>query len=109
MTDRARRARQLTIAAWLLLAGSVAAWSLIEAAGIGLVTASIAFLPLLLPVAGLLRGSPSAYRLAALTLAPALALALTEFLVNAPSRPLTGATLALILLAFAGLVAALKK
>ncbi len=109
MTDRARRARQLTIAAWLLLAGSVAAWSFIDAAGIGLVTASIAFLPLLLPVAGLLRGSSRAYRLAALTLAPALALALTEFLVNAPSRLLTGATLALILLAFAGLVAALKK
>ncbi len=71
-------------------------------------TAAIAFLPLLLPIAGLLRGSPRAYRLASLTLAPVLALALTEVLVNPPSRPWTGATLALILLAFAGLVAALR-
>jgi uncharacterized membrane protein len=108
MTDRARGTRRLAIAAWFLLAGSVAAWAFVDAAGIGLVTATIAFLPLLLPVTGLLRGSPRSYRLAALTLAPALALALTELLVNVPSRPFTIATLALILLAFASLVAALR-
>jgi uncharacterized membrane protein len=108
MTDRARRSRRLTIAAWFLLTGSIAAWPFIDAAGIGPVTASIAFLPLLLPIAGLLRGSSRSYRLAALTLAPALTLALTEFLVNERSRPFTFATLALILLAFASLVAALR-
>ena len=108
MNDRARTARQFAIGAWLLLAASVACWPFIDSAGIGPVTASIAFFPLLLPIAGILRGAPRSYRLAALTLAPVLALALTEFLVNVPSRPFTLATLALILLAFAGLVAALR-
>jgi len=109
MKDRARTVRRLAIGAWILLVASVACWPFIDASGIGIVTASIALLPLLLPIPGILRGSRRAWRFAALTLAPALALAVTEFLVNAPSRPWTGTTLALILLAFAGLVAALRK
>jgi len=109
MKDRARASQRFAIAAWLLLAASVACWAFIDTAGIGPVTASIAFFPLLLPIAGLLRGSPRSYRLAALVLAPALALALTEVLANPPSRPWTSTTLALILLAFAGLVAALRS
>jgi uncharacterized membrane protein len=108
MKDRARAARIFAITAWLLLAASVVSWPFVDTAGIGPVTASIAFFPLLLPIAGLLRGSPRSYRLAALVLAPALALALTEVLVNPPSRPWSSTTLALILLAFAGLVAALR-
>jgi len=108
MSDPARTARHLAIGGWLLLAASVACWPFIGASGISLATASIAFLPLLLPLAGIARGSRRAYRLAALTLAPALALTVTEFLVNVPSRPWTGTTLALILLAFASLVAALR-
>lgn len=108
MMDRARAMRIFASAAWLLLAGSVAAWPFIQGAGIGPVTAAIAFFPLLLPIAGLLRGSLRSYRLAALVLGPALALALTEILVNPPSRPWTSTTLALILLSFAGIVAALR-
>jgi uncharacterized membrane protein len=108
MKDRARAAQIFTNTAWLLLAASVASWAFIDTAGIGPVTVAIAFFPLLLPIAGLLRGSPRAYRLAMLVLAPALALALTEILVNPPSRPLTTTSLALVLLAFAGLVAALR-
>lgn len=109
MSDRARTARHLATGAWLLLAVSIASWPLIDTSGIGFATASIAFLPLLLPLAGIARGSRRAWRLAALTLAPALALAVTEYLVNVPSRPWTGTTLALILLAFASLVAALRS
>ena len=43
-----------------------------------------------------------------MTLAPALALAVTEFLVNPPARPFAGATLALVFAAFAGILAALR-
>ena len=108
MKDRARAARIFANTAWLLLAASVASWAFIDTAGISPVTVAIAFIPLLLPIAGLLRGSPRSYRLAALVLAPALALCLTEILVNPPSRTWTSMTLALILLAFAALVAALR-
>ncbi|HEX9707095.1 MAG TPA: DUF2069 domain-containing protein [Steroidobacteraceae bacterium] len=108
MNDRARAAQSLAVCTWLLLAASVACWPFIGESGIGLATASIAFLPLLLPLAGIARGSRRAFRFAAMTLAPALALAVTEFLVNVESRPWTGTTLALILLAFASLVAALR-
>jgi uncharacterized membrane protein len=109
MTDRARRVQRLAIGAWILLTASVACWPLTRTSGIGVVTSVIALVPLLLPIAGILRGSQRAWRIAALTLAPVLALAVTEFLVNAPSRPWAGTTLALIVLAFAGLVAALKN
>ena len=43
-----------------------------------------------------------------MALAPALTLALTEFLVNPPARPFAGATLALVLAAFAAILAALR-
>ena len=108
MKDRARAAQRFATIAWLLLAASVACWSFVDTAGIGPVTSSIAFFPLLLPIAGLLRGFPRSYRLAALVLAPALTLALTEILANPPSRPWTATSLALILIAFAGIVAALR-
>ncbi len=108
MTDRALMARRGAIAAWVLLAVSVACWPLTANSGVGVATTVIALVPLLLPITGILRGSQRALRIAALTLAPVLALAVTEYLVNAPSRPWTGTTLALILLAFAGLVAALR-
>jgi uncharacterized membrane protein len=109
MRVRARTVQRLASGAWILLAASVACWPLPATSGIGVATTLIALVPLLFPIAGILRGSRRAWRLAALTLAPVLALAVTEFLINAPSRAWTGTTLALILLAFAGLVAALKE
>ena len=108
MKDPAQTARRLAIGAWILLAVSVACWPLAHTSAIGAVTTVIALAPLLLPIAGILRGSRRAWHIDALTLAPVLALAVTEFLVNAPSRPWTGTTFALIVLAFAGLVAALR-
>ncbi len=86
---RARRARLATLWIWALLIVSVAAWPL-AAAGVGRVVTAIALLPLVLPVPGLVRGSRRTLQWSPLTLAPALALALTELLVNAPARvPMT--------------------
>lgn len=107
MSERARIAHRAAVVAWLAIAASVACWP-IGASGIGWPTTVLAFLPLLLPLAGIARGSRRAYRVAPMTLAPALALAVTEFLVNEPARLRTGASLALILVAFASLVAALR-
>lgn len=107
MSEPARVARGAAIAAWLALAGSVALWP-ISGAGIGTLTTLLAGLPLALPLPGLLRGTRPALRAAPMALAPALALAVTEFLVNPPSRPFAGATLALVLAAFAAILAALR-
>ena len=68
-----------------------------------------AFIPLLLPLPGLVRGSVKWLRAAPMALAPALALAITEILVNPPARPFAGASLALAFLAFAAIVAALRS
>ena len=105
--ERAVRARRLAIGVWLLLAASIAAWP-IEATGIGLTTTAIALLPLLLPLPGLVRGRRRTLQWSTLTLAPVLALALTEILVNAAARIYVTLTLALILAAFATVVAALR-
>jgi uncharacterized membrane protein len=107
MSGPARIARGTAIAAWIALAGSVVLWPA-PGSGIGVVTALLAGLPLLLPLPGLLRGARQALRAAPLALAPALALAITEFLVNPPARPLAGATLALVFAAFAAILAALR-
>lgn len=107
MNGRARIARWTAIACWLLLAASIASWPIGRSA-IGWPTTALAFLPLLLPLAGIVRGSRRAYRWAPLTLAPALALAVTEFLINSPLRVSTGVTLAFIFLAFASVIAALR-
>ena len=107
MSEPARIARGAAVAAWFALAGSVALWP-VSGTGIGAVTTLLAGLPLLLPLPGLLHGARRALRAAPMALAPALTLALTEFLVNPPARPFAGATLSLVLAAFAGLLAALR-
>jgi len=107
MSARAARALRIALAAWFLLAASVAAWPW-AGAGIGGIMAALAFVPLLLPVPGLVRGSRKALRAAPMALAPALALAITESLVNPAARLPAGASLALVLVAFAAIVAALR-
>ena len=108
MSERAGNARRVAIAAWLLLAASVACWPF-AGAGIGSITSAIAFAPLLLPLPGLIRGSFPALRAAPMALAPALALAITEILVNPAGRPWAAATLILVFLAFAAVLAALRR
>jgi uncharacterized membrane protein len=107
MNARAARAHRIAVAAWFLLAASVAAWPW-AGAGIGGITAALAFVPLLLPLPGLLRGSRTALRAAPMALAPALACAITESLANPAARLPAGASLALVLVSFAGVVAALR-
>jgi len=108
MTARALRVRRIALAAWILLAASVAAWPFGEAR-IATITTVIAFLPLLLPLPGLASGSRRALRAAPMALAPALALAITESLANPAARLRAGLTLAFVLAAFAGVVAALRS
>src|SRR5262245_21730017 len=81
MSARADRAARFAVAAWTLLAACIAAWPF-AGLGIGRVTAMIAFLPLLLPLPGIVRRATRALRAAPMALAPALALAITETLVN---------------------------
>jgi uncharacterized membrane protein len=107
MSDRARGARRVAIAAWVALGASVASWAL-PASSIGAVTTLVAGLPLLLPLPGLLGGGRRALRAAPMALAPALALAVTEYLANEDARPFAGATLALAFAAFAAILAALR-
>lgn len=104
---RAARVRRLAIGVWVLLVASIAAWPF-AAAGIGLITTALALLPLFLPLAGLIHGRRRTLQWSPLTLAPALALTLTELLVNAPARMPATLTLALILAAFAIIIAALR-
>lgn len=101
----ARPARRAALLAWTALVVSVACW---PAAGGSAVLAAIAGLPLLLPLPGLARGAPRTLRWAPLTLAPALALALTEVLANPAARTAAAVTLALALAAFAAAIAALR-
>jgi uncharacterized membrane protein len=89
--------------AWLALLASIACWPL---AGTGVAIAALAGLPLLLPLAGLARGTPRTLRWAPLTQAPALALAVTEELANPAARIPASLTLTLLLLAFAAVIAA---
>ena len=107
MSDRASRAHQVALASWVLLAASVAAWPF-AGQGIGRLSAAIAFLPLLLSLPGLARGSRRALRAAPMALAPALAIALTEVVANPTARGLAALSLALVLVAFAAIVAAIR-
>jgi uncharacterized membrane protein len=61
-----------------------------------------------LPLPGLARESRRALRAAPMALAPALAIALTEAVANPPARGLAALSLALILVAFAAIVATIR-
>ncbi len=104
---RARRARLLALTLWTLLLAFVAAWPL-AGAGIGPVTTAMALAPLLLPLPGLVSGRRRTLQWSPLTLAPVLALALTELLANARARIVAAVSLALILAAFAAAIGALR-
>ena len=105
-TGRPAALRRVAVAAWLLLVLSVAAWPL--GAGIGHVAWALALVPLLLPLPWMLAGSVRALRAASLALAPLLAVAVTEYLVNSPARPWAGISLALAFAAFTAIVAAIR-
>ena len=107
MNASAGTPRRVALAAWCLLAVSIAAWPFVGAA-IGRATAAIAFLPLLIPAPVLFRATPRAFRAAPMALAPALALAVTEILVNPPARPWAALSLALAMAAFAAIIATLR-
>ncbi len=107
MNDRAGNLHRAAVAAWLLLAASVACWPF-TGAGIGWMSSSLAFAALLLPLPGILRASNRALRAAPMAIAPALVFAITEVIANPPARPWAAATLGLALLAFAAVLAVLR-
>jgi len=107
--DRFGPARAATLAIWALLVATLMAWHVSShavpaATGLSLLTV----VPLLFALPGLWRGQRPTYRWAALTLAPALAWALTEMLANAAERAVATATALLAFLALSALVAALR-
>ncbi len=101
-------AGRFALAAWIALLLSVACWPL-GRSGIGNLATTLALLPLLAPLRGMARGRRRTLRWAPLTMAPALAIALTEVVVNEPARIRAAATLALILVAFAAVIAGLRQ
>ena len=103
-----RNLRRVALAVWLALLISIACWPLGDG-GIGPLTTALAFLPLLAPLPGMARGTRRTLRWAPLMLAPSLALALTEILVNPAARTRASVSLALILVAFAAVIAALRR
>lgn len=105
--ERMARTRRLTIGAWTLLFISIAVWTF-AGRGIGRLATAIALLPMLLPLPGLVRWRRRTLQWAPLTLAPALAITLTEILVNVPARGPATLTLVLIFAAFAANIAALR-
>jgi uncharacterized membrane protein len=100
--------RRLALAAWLALLISIACWPLGDA-GIGPLTTTLALLPLLAPLPGMARGTRRTLRWAPLVLALPLALALTEILVNPAARARAAVSLALLLVAFAAIIATLRR
>jgi uncharacterized membrane protein len=105
--QRAQAFGRATLAAWLALAVSIACWPLGES-GIGWIATAVAGVPLLPAVPGIARGARRTLRWAPLAPAPALALSLTEILVNAAARTRATASLALAFIAFAALIATLR-
>lgn len=103
----ARVTSRIAAGAWLALILSVLCWPL-GASAVGWPTTAIAFLPLLLPLPGLALGTRRTQSWAPLSLAPVLALALTEVLVNPAARVRVAVTLGLVLAAFAAILAALR-
>lgn len=106
MSARAAALRRVSVAAWLLLLLSVAAWPFV--APIGIFPAALAFVPLLLPLPALLAGSTRGLRAATLALAPLLAVAVTEYVVSEAARLPAGLSLVLAFTAFAVIIAALR-
>ena len=106
---RFRHARAATLAIWLALVAALTAWHTSRhaapaAVGLSLLTVT----PLILALPGLWRGLRRTYRWAALSLAPALAWALTELVANAAERGIATVVALLAFLALASLVAALR-
>jgi uncharacterized membrane protein len=100
--------RRIALVTWFLLAACVAAWP--WAGGrVGPVTTAIAFLPLLVPIWGLVTGASLATRSAPMAIAPALALALTEALVNPAARLHMALCLVLLLGAFVAILPAVRQ
>ena len=107
MTLGARTAGRVLLITWTLLAASIASWPF-TGTGIGDAATIAALLPLLLPLRGLVRMQARTLQWSSWSLAPALALALTELMVNARARIPATVTLVLALGAFAATIASLR-
>jgi len=86
-------ARSLTIGFWVALVLSLLAWT---TAGYPLLLCTLAALPLLAPLSGLMRGRRHTYAWATLFAVPYLAFALTELLANPAARWVAAMSLLLV-------------
>ncbi len=87
------RARSLTVWLWIAVVASLFAWI---TAGYPWPICTLAALPLLAPLNGLLQGRRYTYAWATLFAIPYLVFALTELLVNSAARWAAGVTLLLV-------------
>ena len=91
--SRESTARSLTIWLWIAVASSLLAWMMV---GYPWPICTLAVLPLLAPLNGLLRGRRHTYAWATLFAIPYLAFALTELLVNPAARWVAAVSLLLV-------------
>ena len=91
--SRESTARSLTIWLWIAVALSLLAWMMV---GYPWPICTLAVLPLLAPLNGLLRGRRHTYAWATLFAIPYLAFALTELLVNPAARWVAALSLLLV-------------
>lgn len=101
----AARARNITVALWVALAASLLAWMSV---GYSRILCTVAVLPLLAPLPGLLRGRRYTYAWATLFAVPYLMFALTELLTNPGARWVAGTSLILVFSWFCAMVVFLR-
>ncbi len=104
-TLAAARAKQWTVALWAAVAGSLFLWM---AVGYPWLLCTLAALPLLAPLKGLVHGRRYTYAWATLFAIPYLMFALTELLVNPQARWAAGSSVLLVFLWFCAMIAYLR-
>lgn len=106
---RAERSRAILLVTWGLLAALLIAWFATTLSPPAALTAGLlTIVPLLLPLAGLLRRHRRTYRWAPITLAPALAWSLMELIASPGARAAAVAAALLVFIALAAIVAWLR-
>lgn len=110
MATRIARLRACVLGAWALVAVSLLPWLADDQSGpVALIVLGVVAGALAAPLPGLIRLRRYTYRWAALALAPALLVSMTEFVASPATRAYTVATAIFVFLGLAAVVAMLRS